>query len=313
MSEPIYSFSSLTIATRQSALAMWQANFIAEQLRHLYPWLTIKLLAMSTQGDRILGQSLAKIGGKGLFVKELETALAEGRADIAVHSMKDVLAHLPEGFTIAAITTREDARDAFVSNKYETLDEIPVGGVVGTSSLRRESQLRARFPGLTIKGLRGNVQTRLQKLDKGEFDAIILATAGLKRLGLAHRIKTVLSVEISLPAVGQGALGIECLTQREDIMRLLAPLNDRETAACVHAERAMNRRLNGSCQVPIGGYCTLSEGFLRLKGLVATPDGQTILLAEANASMAAAEGLGMQVADLLITEGATEILARYAL
>jgi hydroxymethylbilane synthase len=311
MSEQASPFSSLTIATRQSALALWQANFIADKLRQHYPGLTVNLLGMTTQGDRILGQSLAKIGGKGLFVKELETALVEGRADIAVHSMKDMVAHLSDEFVIAAITEREDARDALVSNHYPSLASLPAGSMIGTSSLRRESQLRARFPELEIKGLRGNVQTRLQKLDKGEFDAIILAAAGLNRLGLAHRIQALLSPDVCLPAVGQGALGIECLASRQDLVRFLAPLNDEDTAACVKAERAMNRRLNGSCQVPIGGYCTVSEGFLRLKGLVATPDGQTILVAEANASIGATEGLGRQVADLLITEGATKILERY--
>jgi hydroxymethylbilane synthase len=308
---PPFPFASLTIATRKSALALWQANFIAAKLQQHYPGLDVQLLGMTTQGDRILGQSLAKIGGKGLFVKELENALLEGRADIAVHSMKDMVAHLPDAFVIAAITQREDARDALVSNQYTSLAAMPAGSVVGTSSLRRESQLRAHFPGLMVKGLRGNVQTRLQKLDNGEFDAIILAAAGLNRLGLAHRIQALLSTDVFLPAVGQGALGIECLAARPDLIHFLAPLNDENTAACVKAERAMNRQLNGSCQVPIGGYCTIDDGFLRLKGLVATPDGQTVLLAEANASLGATEGLGRQVADLLITEGATAILARY--
>ena len=303
--------SSITIATRESALALWQANFIAEKLRHYYPALKVNLLGITTEGDRILGQSLAKIGGKGLFVKELETALIEGRADIAVHSMKDVVARLSDAFTIAAITQREDARDALVSKHYASLESMPVGSSIGTSSLRRQSQVQARFPGLVIKGLRGNVQTRLHKLEAGEFDAIILAAAGLKRLGLAHCIRAFLCPDTFIPAVGQGALGVECLASRDDLVRFLAPLNDRDTAACIKAERAMNRQLNGSCQVPIGGYCTVNEGFLRLKGVVATPDGQTVLVAEANASIAAAEGLGIQVADLLMTEGAKDILEQY--
>lgn len=309
MSEKIWPFASLTVATRESPLALWQANHIATRLRQYYPGLKVELLGMTTQGDQILGQSLAKIGGKGLFVKELEAALIDGRADIAVHSMKDMQAFLPEPFTIAAITEREDARDAMVSLKYATLEEMPEGAIIGTSSLRRESQLRARFAHLHIKGLRGNVQTRLNKLEKGEFDAIILAAAGLKRLGLAERISSYLPIEISLPAVGQGALGIECLSSRPELIEFLAPLNDRETQMCVRAERAMNKRLNGSCQTPIGGYCTMHEGFLRLKGLVASPDGKTVLVAEANASGSAAEGLGIQVAELLMTEGALNLLA----
>lgn len=304
--------TSITIATRESALALWQAEFIANRLREYYPGLTVNLLGMTTQGDRILGQSLAKIGGKGLFVKELEAALLDGRADIAVHSMKDVPAQLPPHFAIAAIPSREDARDALISPCYTCLEEMPAGSIVGTSSLRRESQLRALFPGLIIKSLRGNVQTRLKKLDEGEFDAIILAAAGLIRLGLEARIRTYLSPQQSLPAVGQGALGIECLAKRQDLFMLLSPLNDRETAACIQAERAMNRRLNGSCQVPVGGYCTVDEGFLRLKGLVASPDGQRVMVAEANASINAAEGLGMQVADLLLSEGAGELLSMAA-
>lgn len=301
-------FSSLTIATRESALALWQANYVADCLKHHYPGLEVKLLGMTTVGDQILDQSLAKIGGKGLFVKELEAALLEGKADIAVHSIKDMQAHLSKSFTIAAITQREDARDALVSNHYASLEEMPDGAVIGTSSLRRESQLRNRFPHLLFKGLRGNVQTRLAKLDQGEFDAIILAAAGLKRLGLESRIKSFISVEVSLPAVGQGALGIECLASKEELIHFLSPLNHKETELCVLAERAMNKRLNGSCEVPIGGYCTISEGGLRLKGLVASQDGKTMIVAEANASLPAAEGLGLQVAELLLTEGAGLLL-----
>lgn len=301
-------FSSLTIATRKSALALWQAHYVADCLKQHYPGLEVNLLGIATVGDQILDRSLAKIGGKGLFVKELESALLEGKADLAVHSIKDMQAHLSESFTIAAITQREDARDALVSNDYHSLEEMPEGTVIGTSSLRRESQLRNRFPHLVFKGLRGNLQTRLAKLDEGEFDAIILAAAGLKRLALVDRIKSFLSVEVSLPAVGQGALGIECLASKKELIRFLSPLNHRETELCVRAERAMNRRLNGSCEVPIGGYCTANDGGLRLKGLVASSDGTTLIVAEANASLQAAEGLGLQVAELLLTEGAGFLL-----
>ena len=235
--------SKIVIASRESLLAMWQANFIKDRLRELYPQTEISILGMTTQGDQILDVTLSKIGGKGLFIKELEQALADGRADIAVHSMKDVPMNLPTGFVLAAITEREDPRDAFVSNQYKSLLELPAGSVVGTSSLRRESQLRARFPQLHIQPLRGNVQTRLRKLDEGQYAAIILAAAGLKRLGLTYRITAVLEPEQSLPAVGQGALGIECLDNRLDLVRLMQPLHDRETAQCVEAERAMSRVL----------------------------------------------------------------------
>lgn len=279
----------LVIATRESALALWQAEHVKARLQALYPDLEIQLLGMTTQGDRILDVTLNKIGGKGLFVKELETALAEGRADLAVHSLKDVPMHLPEGFALAAILQREDPRDALVSNHYASLEALPAGAVVGTSSLRRESQLRARFPHLVVKPLRGNVQTRLRKLDEGEFDAIVLAAAGLKRLGLTERIRLELSPEQSLPAVGQGALGIEIRADREDVLALLAPLNDAETAACVTAERAMSRALGGSCQVPLGGYAELQHGMLTLRAFVAEPDGRVVYTAQAQAPAAEAE------------------------
>ncbi len=302
----------LVIATRESALALWQAEHVKARLQALYPDLDIQLLGMTTQGDRILDVTLNKIGGKGLFVKELETALAEGRADLAVHSLKDVPMHLPEGFALAAILQREDPRDALVSNHYASLEDLPAGAVVGTSSLRRESQLRARFPHLVVKPLRGNVQTRLRKLDEGEFDAIVLAAAGLKRLGLTDRIRLELSPEQSLPAVGQGALGIEIRADREDVLALLAPLNDAETAACVTAERAMSRALGGSCQVPLGGYAELQGGMLTLRAFVAEPDGSVVYAAQAQAPAAEAEQLGQQLAAQLSEQGAAAIIAQLA-
>jgi hydroxymethylbilane synthase len=302
----------LVIATRESPLALWQANHIKAKLEALYPELTVELLGMTTQGDRILDVTLNKIGGKGLFVKELETAIEEGRADLAVHSMKDVPMLLPAGFALAAIGEREDPRDAFVSNQYQSLDQLPAGAIVGTSSLRRESQLRARFPHLLIKPLRGNVGTRLGKLDAGEYDAIILAASGLIRLGLGNRIKSAISPADSLPSPGQGALGIEIREDREDLKTLLAPLNHAITAACVTAERALSRRLGGSCQIPLGAFAEEDDGFLRLRAFIANPDGSDIVYAEANGSLAAANGLGLQVAELLCTEGATEILKNLA-
>ena len=244
----------LTIATRESALALWQAHHIRDRLLQLHPGLQVEILGMTTQGDQMLGTSLAKIGGKGLFVKELENALAEHRADIAVHSMKDVPMHLPAGFRIAAIGEREDPRDAFVANRYRDLQQLPAGATVGTSSLRRESQIRARFPHLDVQPLRGNVNTRLRKLDEGQYACIILAAAGLRRLGLEGRITALLEPGDSLPAVGQGALGIECRDERADLAELLAPLDHPETAWCVRAERAVSRALAGSCVVPLGAY-----------------------------------------------------------
>ncbi len=302
--------SRIVIATRESELALWQARHIEARLRALHPGIETRLLGMTTEGDRKLGTSLARIGGKGLFVKELELALESGDADIAVHSMKDVPMNLEPGFAIAAITEREDPRDAFVSNKYRILDDLPAGSVIGTSSLRRESQLRARYPGIRIEPLRGNVQTRLRKLDEGHYAAIILAAAGLKRLGLAARITGVLEPSHALPAVGQGALGIECRSEREDIIAALAPLNHADTRWCVEAERALSRALAGSCQVPLGGFAEISGGRARLRGFVASPDGTRMVSDEASASSAsAAQDLGNAVAQRLIAKGAREILA----
>ena len=298
----------IVIASRESALALWQAEFIKRWLIELYPQSEISILGMTTRGDQILNISLSKIGGKGLFIKELEQAMAEGRADIAVHSMKDLPMNMPPGFALAAIAEREDPRDAFVSNHYKSLDALPAGSVVGTSSLRRESQLRARFPYLQVQPLRGNVQTRLRKLDEGQYAAIILAAAGLKRLGLADRITTVLSPELSLPAVGQGALGIECLSERTDLIELMKPLHHIKTGQCVESERAMSRELGGSCQVPLGGFAEIIEGELVLRGFVASPDGSRILSAQLNGDPTAGETMGIHLAKDLKAQGADEIL-----
>ena len=301
--------AKLVIASRESALAMWQAEYIRDRLRALYPQTEVSILGMTTQGDQILEVTLSKIGGKGLFVKELETALENGSADIAVHSLKDVPMHLPDGFMLACIGEREDARDAFVSNNFANLEALPEGSVVGTSSLRRESQLRARFPHLKIEPLRGNVQTRLRKLDEGKYAAIILAAAGLKRLGLGDRIRDLISTEKSLPAVGQGALGIECLANRADLKTLLAPLHHADTAYCVMAERALSRALAGSCQVPLGGFAEVEGNTLRLRGFVASPDGKQMARAEQRGSTSDPEALGIAVAQALRAQGADEILA----
>ncbi len=300
----------IVIATRESALALWQAEHVRALLIRAHPGLQVSLLGMTTEGDRKLGSSLAKIGGKGLFVKELEDALLDGRADIAVHSMKDVPVNLPPGFLIAAIGEREDPRDALVSQRYRSLTELPAGAVVGTSSLRRESQLRERFPALRIEPLRGNVQTRLRKLDEGHYDAIILAAAGLQRLGLGDRIRARLSPEDSLPAVGQGAIGIECRADRADLIDLLQALNHPDTAWCVRAERALSRRLGGSCTVPLGGFAQIADDHVTLRGLVASPDGTRVVRAVANAPYldGAADALGQAVADQLAGAGALEIL-----
>ncbi|MCW3480801.1 hydroxymethylbilane synthase [Neisseriaceae bacterium JH1-16] len=300
----------LVIASRESRLALWQAEHIKARLEALHPELTVEILGMTTQGDQILDKTLSKIGGKGLFVKELETALADGRADLAVHSIKDVPMTLPDGFALAAISEREDPRDAFVSNRYASLAELPAGAVVGTSSLRREAQIRALYPQLTVKPLRGNVQTRLAKLDNGDYDAIILAAAGLKRLELAERIRAELDPAESLPAAGQGALGIEIRADRADVAALLAPLNHPDTAACVTAERALARELGGSCQVPLGAFATLSDDrALTLRALVAHPDGSVVLRAEAIAPLNYADALGRVVAKKLVDQGALPLIA----
>ncbi len=299
----------LVIASRESALAMWQAEHVRDRLRLTYPGLGVEILGMTTRGDQILSSPLALIGGKGLFVKELEQAMEEGRADIAVHSMKDVPMHLPDGFALAAIGEREDPLDAFVSNRYSRLEDLPAGSVVGTSSLRRQCQLLARYPHLRVESLRGNVGTRLRKLDEGQYDAILLAAAGLRRLGLAARIASLLSAEQSLPAVGQGAIGIECLAARTDLIDLMAPLNHAATADCVLAERAMSRRLAGSCQVPLGGFAEVVNGGLRMRGFVASVDGKRMVQDEIAGERAAAETLGTQLAERLIAMGADSILA----
>jgi len=301
--------TQVTIATRESALAMWQAHHIRQQLQALYPQIEIKILGMTTTGDQILDKTLSKIGGKGLFVKELEQAMQEGRADIAVHSLKDVPMVMPEGFVLVAIGEREDPRDAFVSNQFKKLEELPPGSVVGTSSLRRQCQIQARFPSLKIESLRGNVQTRLRKLDEGQYAAIILAAAGLKRLGLGERITSLLPTEQSLPAVGQGAIGIECRAGRDDLVALLAPLNHPDTAACVTAERGMSRALAGSCQVPLGGFAEIADGVLRLRGFVSSVDGVRVVRSEVSGQPGEAERIGMELAQVLIGMGADKILA----
>jgi hydroxymethylbilane synthase len=296
------------IATRKSALALWQANFVKVELEAAHPGLQVELVPMSTQGDKILDTPLAKIGGKGLFVKELETAMLEGRADIAVHSMKDVPVDFPEGLMLHTICQREDPRDAFVSNTYQQLADLPQGAVVGTSSLRRQCQIKAIRPDLQIKDLRGNVNTRLAKLDAGEFDAIILASAGLIRLGFEVRIASFLEVSTSLPANGQGAVGIECRSDDLIVQQLLAPLEHKETRICVLAERAMNRKLQGGCQVPIGAFAVLQQNELWLRGLVGQLDGSEILRSEIKGEATQAEQLGTQLAEQLLALGADRIL-----
>jgi hydroxymethylbilane synthase len=301
---------TLVIATRASRLALWQARHVQDALRRLYPDCRVDLLEMTTRGDQILDRTLSKVGGKGLFVKELETALLDGRADLAVHSLKDVPVDLSDPFALAAILDRADPHDALVSNTVSRLDELPPGAVVGTSSLRREAQLRSRYPGLTVKPLRGNLDTRLAKLDRGDYAAIVLAAAGLQRLGLGERIRAVLPAELSLPAAGQGALGIETLAAREDLRAWLAPLSSPDTTACAVAERAVSRTLGGSCQVPLAAYAVLSQGGLHLRALVAEPDGSRVLRAEASGPLAQADALGTAVARDLLDQGADVILAR---
>lgn len=299
----------LVIATRASRLALWQAEYVQGCLLALYPQAQVELLKLSTRGDEILDRSLSKVGGKGLFIKELEHALIDGRADLAVHSLKDVPVDLESSFELSTILPRADCRDAFVSNQYASLSDLPVGAVVGTSSLRREAQIKARFPHLQIQPLRGNLDTRLGKLDQGHYAAIILAAAGLERLGLGSRIRARMDISESLPAAGQGALGIEILHSRADLRELLAPLACSDTTVCALAERAVSRALGGSCQVPLAAYATLEGAKLTLRALVATPDGQTVYRAHATAQGAQAEALGLQVANDLIEQGAGHILA----
>lgn len=299
---------TLRIATRKSLLAMWQAEHIQARLEDLHPGLTVELLPMSTRGDVILDTPLAKIGGKGLFVKELEVAMLEGQADLAVHSMKDLPVEFPEGLELFGICEREDPRDAFVSNNYACLEELPKGAIVGTCSLRRKCQILANFPHLVVHDLRGNVQTRLRKLDEGQFDAIILAASGLIRLDLTARIKQRIPTDLCLPANGQGVLGIECRSNDETTKALLAPLTCANTRSCVLAERAMNRRLQGGCQVPIGAYAELHGDQLHLHGLVGRPDGSEIIEGDIKGHRDHAEALGTELAEYLLARGAGKIL-----
>jgi hydroxymethylbilane synthase len=299
----------IRIATRESLLALWQAEYVATALKNAHPGLEVELLKMKSKGDKILDVPLAKVGGKGLFTKELEEGLLSGEADIAVHSMKDVPMELPEGLHLPVICPREDPRDAFVSNTYKSFAELPEGSVVGTSSMRRQCQLLAKRPDLEIKFLRGNVQTRLRKLDDGEYDAIILAGAGLKRLELEDRITELLDITTLLPACGQGAVGIECRADDDEVNLLLMALNDPKTQARVLAERAMNRRLEGGCQVPIGGYAELDHGVIVLHGLVGRPDGTEMITGSVSGHPEAAEELGIVLAEDLLARGAGDILA----
>ncbi|QKJ89155.1 hydroxymethylbilane synthase [Paramixta manurensis] len=298
----------LRIATRQSPLALWQAQYVQERLMACHAGLRVELVPMVTRGDVLLDTPLAKVGGKGLFVKELELAMLEHRADIAVHSMKDVPVAFPEGLGLVTICERDDPLDAFVSNHYLSLDDLPQGAVIGTSSLRRQCQISARRPDLVIRSLRGNVGTRLAKLDAGEYDAIILAAAGLKRLGLSERIRYAMPAEESLPAVGQGAVGIECRLDDQQTITLLAALNHDDTATRVKAERAMNTRLEGGCQVPIGSYAVLEGDTLWLRGLVGSPDGKTLISGERRGPRQHAEQMGISLAEELLENGAREIL-----
>ncbi|MBV1839922.1 hydroxymethylbilane synthase [Photobacterium ganghwense] len=302
------STTPIRIATRKSPLAMWQAEYVKAALEQAHPGIEVELVPMVTKGDVILDTPLAKVGGKGLFVKELEVAMLEGRADIAVHSMKDVPVEFPEGLGLVTICEREDPRDAFVSNHYNNIDELPTGAIVGTSSLRRQCQLRAHRPDLIVKDLRGNVNTRLRKLDDGEYDAIILACAGLMRLKLHDRIRSTIAPEESLPAVGQGAVGIECRLDDERVLGLLAALNHQETATRVRCERAMNNHLQGGCQVPIGSYAELDGDQIWLRALVGEPDGSRIVRGEIRGPAADAEQLGTTLAEQLLNDGARTIL-----
>jgi len=311
MSQPLP--DRLIIATRASQLALWQARHVQQALQSLYPDCSVELLELTTRGDQILDRTLSKVGGKGLFVKELEAALQDGRADLAVHSLKDVPVSLMVDFELPVIMARADPRDALVSSHYASLAALPSGAVVGTSSLRREAQIRARYPNLTVRPLRGNVNTRLAKLDAGEYDAIVLAAAGLQRLGLASRIRTYLDPQDSLPAAGQGALGIETLRGRAQLRDWLAPLACAQTTLCGLAERAVSRTLGGSCQVPLAAYATLEGQVLHVRALVATPDGSRVLRAQLSGRPDEAEQLGMAVAGQLLAAGAERILAELLL
>ncbi|SPY08626.1 hydroxymethylbilane synthase [Oligella urethralis] len=298
----------IVIATRASRLALWQAEFVQHALQTQYPSLVVELLKLTTKGDQIIDRSLSKIGGKGLFVKELESALLDGRADLAVHSLKDVPMALYEEFALSTILKRADPRDAFVSNRYETLDDLPEGAVLGTSSLRREAQIRALYPHLVVQPLRGNLDTRLGKLDAGDYDAIILAASGLERLGLAERIRSYLTVDQSLPAAGQGALGIEILASRDDLRELLAFLACAESTATATAERAISQALGGSCQVPIAAHAVVEDNQLYLRAMVALPDGTASLTTEIRGDLADAQQLGDRAAEDLLAKGGRRLL-----
>jgi len=302
--------NELRIATRGSPLALWQAEHVQARLEALHPQLKVSLLTMKTRGDKLLDAPLAKVGGKGLFVKELEAGLLDGRADLAVHSLKDVPVQFPDGLELALVMEREDPRDAFVSNSYDSLAAMPAGSLVGTSSLRRQTQIRERYPELEVDWLRGNVNTRLAKLDAGDFDAIILAASGLQRLGFDERIRTAIPPEECLPAIGQGVLGIEIRRDDEQLRELISPLAHAETTLRITAERALNQTLNGGCQVPIAGYAVLEQDQLYLRGLVGEPDGSEILRAEVRGSSDQAHELGVELAQQLLAQGAGRILAR---
>ena len=299
----------IRIATRKSPLALWQANFVKQQLMTIHRDLTVELIPMVTKGDVLLDSPLSKIGGKGLFVKQLEQAIIDNKADIAVHSIKDIPAQFPTGLTLATICQRDDVRDAFISNQYQCLDDLPDGAIIGTSSLRRQCQLRAKYPHLIIKDLRGNVGTRLAKLDNQEYDGIILAAVGLKRLELQERIKQYIDTDLILPAVGQGAVGIETRINDETILQLLAPLDDKNSRICIQAERAMNQALQGGCQVPIACQSLFTNNLLTLTGLVGSLDGSTIIKVRVTGAAIEAESLGEKLAAKLLAKGADKILA----
>jgi hydroxymethylbilane synthase len=307
---PVHGPRRLTIATRESALALWQAEHIRARLGALHRHVTVELLGVTTQGDRVVDRPLAAIGGKGLFIKELEVAMLEGRAELAVHSLKDVPMEVTDGFTLAAITAREDPRDAFVSQRYASLAELPEGAIVGTSSLRREAQLRERYPALAVEPLRGNVNTRLRKLDEGRYDAVVLAAAGLKRLGLATRIRALLDPDESLPAPGQGALALECRADRADVAQLLSALADEGTTLATTAERSFSRALSGSCHTPLAAYAEWEEGRLWLRGLVASRDGREVIRGEMEADVVESDdaaALGRALADDFLARGAARL------
>lgn len=301
---------SIIIATRESPLALWQAEHVQALLRERYPEKDVKLLGMTTKGDQILDKTLSKIGGKGLFVKELEVAMQEGAAHLAVHSLKDVPMELPEGFVLAAVSSREDPRDAFVSPRYETLESMPAGSVVGTASLRRELMLRSKFPHLVVKPVRGNVGTRLRKLDSGEYDALIMASAGLKRLGLEERIREIISDEISLPSPGQGALGLECLANDEKTREAVAFINDEQTRACCLAERAVSRALGGSCQVPLAAYATIADSTMRLRALIGDHTTGELVATEQIGPWTEYERLASEAVEALLKQGARRYIEK---